>query len=137
MLEATHRGAPRRIFSPAGLLITGFIFLSGVGGLLLALPIANNQGEVTPLDLAYFTAISAVTVTGHTVVNTSTYWSPFGQVIIFLLMLVGGLGFMVLATFLLILLGGRSTLQERLLVWVHSSRWWIGQIGSFSGSRCW
>ena len=103
MLEATHRGAPRRIFSPAGLLITGFIFLSGVGGLLLALPIANNQGG-TPLDLAYFTAISAVTVTGHTVVNTSTYWSPFGQVIIFLLMLVGGLGFMVLATFLLILL---------------------------------
>ena len=107
------------MFSPAGLLIIGFIFLSGVGGLLLALPIANNQGEVTPLDLAYFTAISAVTVTGHTVVNTSTYWSAFGQVIIFLLMLVGGLGFMVLATFLLILLGGRSTLQERLLVWVH------------------
>ena len=92
------------MFSPAGLLITGFIFLSGVGGLLLALPIANNPGGVTPLDLAYITAISAVTVTGHTVVNTSTYWSHFGQVIIFLLMLVGGLGFMVLATFLLILL---------------------------------
>ena len=36
------------MFSPAGLLITGFIFLSGVGGLLLALPIANNQGG-TPL----------------------------------------------------------------------------------------
>ena len=100
VLEVSHRGAPRRIFSPAGLLITGFILLSGVGGLLLALPFANNQEGFTSLDLAYFTAISAVTVTGHTVVNTSTYWSPFGQVVIFLLMLVGGLGFMVLATFL-------------------------------------
>ena len=116
VLEATHRGAPRRIFSPAGLLITGFIFLSGIGGLVLALPIANNEGVYTSLDLAYFTAISAVTVTGHTVLSTSTYWSNFGQVVIFLLMLVGGLGFMVLATFLLLLLGGRSTLQERLLM---------------------
>ena len=116
MLEVSHRGAPRRIFSPAGLLIIGFIFLSGVGGLLLALPIANNQGVYTSLDLAYFTAISAVTVTGHTVLSTSTYWSTFGQVVIFLLMLIGGLGFMVLATFLLLLLGGRSTLQERLLM---------------------
>ena len=116
MLEVSIRGAPRRFFSPAGLLITGFIFLSGVGGLLLALPVASNQGVFTSLDLAYFNAISAVTVTGHTVLSTSTYWSTFGQVVIFLLMLIGGLGFMVLATFLLLLLGGRSTLQERLLM---------------------
>ena len=116
VVEVSLRGAPRRIFSPAGLLLLGFIFLSGVGGLLLALPVANNEGVFTSLDLSYFTAISAVTVTGHTVVNTSTYWSPFGQVVIFLLMLIGGLGFMVLATILLLLLGGRSTLQERLLM---------------------
>ena len=116
VLEVSHRGAPRRIFSPAGLLITGFICLSGIGGLVLALPVANNQGVFTSLDLSYFTAISAVTVTGHTVLGTSTYWSTFGQVVIFLLMLIGGLGFMVLATFLLLLLGGRSTLQERLLM---------------------
>ena len=62
-----------------------------------------------------FTSVSAVTVTGHTVVDSSTYWSTFGQVIIFLLMLVGGLGFMVISTFILLLIGQRSTLQERIL----------------------
>ena len=90
--------------------------LSILGGILLSLPFSSNTGTFSSLDTSFFTAISAVTVTGHTVVSTSTYWSPFGQVIIFLLMLVGGLGFMVLATFLLMLMGGRSTLEERLLM---------------------
>ena len=56
-----------------------------------------------------------MTVTGHTVVDTSTYWSTFGQAVIFMLMMVGGLGFMVISTFILLLIGQRSTLQERLL----------------------
>ncbi|MFQ6030586.1 MAG: potassium transporter TrkG, partial [Dehalococcoidia bacterium] len=86
-----------------------------IGALLLALPIASTRGEFTSLDLTFFTATSAATVTGHTVVPTDTYWSPFGQVVIFFLMLVGGLGFMVVSTFLLLVIGHRSTLQERLL----------------------
>ena len=81
----------------------------------MALPVANHQDAFTSLDISFFTAISAVTVTGHTVVPTSTYWSGFGQGVIFLLMLVGGLGFMVVSTFLLLVIGQRSTLQERLL----------------------
>ena len=97
------------------ILLLGFVLLIVVGGLLLALPIANHQNEFTSLDISFFTAISAVTVTGHTVVPTSTYWSGFGQGVIFLLMLVGGLGFMVVSTFLLLVIGQRSTLQERLM----------------------
>ena len=79
------------------------------------LPFAANSGESTPLEVAYFTAISAVTVTGHTVVSTPDYWAPFGHVVIFLLMLVGGLGFMVISTFLLLILGDRTTIQQRAL----------------------
>jgi trk system potassium uptake protein TrkH len=93
----------------------GFILLIVIGGILLALPIANHQNIFTSLDISFFTAISAVTVTGHTVVPTSTYWSGFGQSVIFVLMLVGGLGFMVVSTFLLLVIGQRSTLQERML----------------------
>ena len=85
------------------------------GAGLLTLPFASISGESTPLQVAYFTAISAVTVTGHTVVSTPDYWSAFGQVVIFLLMLVGGLGFMVISTFLLLILGNRTTIQQRVL----------------------
>ena len=67
------------------------------------------------LEQAYFTAISAVTVTGHTVVSTPEYWSAFGHVVIFLLMMVGGLGFMVISTFLLVIMGDRTTIQQRAL----------------------
>ncbi|MFQ6028848.1 MAG: TrkH family potassium uptake protein [Dehalococcoidia bacterium] len=86
-----------------------------IGGLLLTLPTASAQGQFTSLDTTFFTATSAVTVTGHTVVSTATYWSAFGQAVIFLLMLVGGLGFMVVSTFLLLVIGQRATLPERLL----------------------
>ena len=86
-----------------------------IGAALLALPVSSVSGESAPLEHAYFTAISAVTVTGHTVVSTPDYWSPFGHVVIFLLMLVGGLGFMVISTFLLLILGDRTTIQQRAL----------------------
>ena len=82
----------------------------------MTLPVASTGDDFTSLEVSFFTAVSAATVTGHTVVNSSTYWSGFGQAIIFFLMLVGGLGFMTLATFLLILIGQRSTLPERLVM---------------------
>ena len=106
---------PARALSTPYILLLGFILLIVVGGILLALPFANHQSVFTSLDISFFTAISAVTVTGHTVVPTSTYWSSFGQGIIFVLMLVGGLGFMVVSTFFLLVIGQRSTLQERMM----------------------
>ena len=99
-----------------------FIF---IGIVLLSLPIANNchldqtqctNNNYTPLRISILTATSAATVTGHIVVDTSTYWSTFGQVIIFTMMLIGGLGFMTAATFILVLIGQRSTLPQRILM---------------------
>jgi len=69
-----------------------------VGTGLLSLPWATVAGEVAPLHDALFTATSAVCVTGLTTVDTATYWSTFGQVVIMLLIQVGGLGIMTLAT---------------------------------------
>jgi trk system potassium uptake protein TrkH len=61
-------------------------------------------------------ATSAVCVTGLTPVDTGTYWSSFGQAVIFLLVQLGGLGFMTSATLLFILLGWRVGVRERLLL---------------------
>lgn len=103
------------LFGTTTILLLGFALLIAAGGGLLTLPIAQNGTGFTAFETAFFTSVSAVTVTGHTVVDTSIYWSTFGQVVIFMLMMVGGLGFMVISTFILLLIGQRSTLQERLL----------------------
>lgn len=107
---------PHRVFSSPYILLSGFVVLIIAGGVLLSLPIASNEGVFTSPEQSFFTATSAVTVTGHTVLNTSTYWSPFGQGVIFSLMLVGGLSFMTVATFILGFLRQRSSLSERLVL---------------------
>jgi trk system potassium uptake protein len=105
----------RRVREPI-LLAGGFALTIFVGSLLLTLPVANRAGEVTPYLFALFTATSAVCVTGLVVVDTATYWSPYGQAVILGLIQVGGLGFMTASTFLLLLFGRRVSLAERLLL---------------------
>ena len=107
---------PARHLTPPFILFYSFAILIVVGGSLLMLPVANNGGGFTPAEVAFFTSTSAVTVTGLTVEPTASYWSTFGHGVIFILMLVGGLGFTTLATFFLILLGQRITLSERMLM---------------------
>ena len=115
-LTVTTRGVPSRAF--ASPLIIAYIFagLITVGTCLLILPFTQHDDGFTPFMTAFFTATSAITVTGLVIEDTATYWSRTGQVVILALMFVGGLGFMTLATFLLILLGQRVTLTQRLLV---------------------
>ncbi len=112
---------PSRRFTPPFILFYSFTGLILLGGLLLFLPVSQSpmseeQAGRTTLHEAFFTATSAVTVTGHTVVDTPTHWSSFGHGVIFTLMLVGGLGFTSLATFFLIIIGQRITLPERMLM---------------------
>jgi trk system potassium uptake protein TrkH len=107
----------RRPPPPAALvLVTGFALMILAGTLLLMLPISSATGDWTrPLD-ALFTATSAVCVTGLVVVDTATYWSPFGQVVLLVLIQAGGFGFMTGSTLLLFVLVGRRTgLRDRIL----------------------
>ena len=90
-----------------------FILLSLLGGILLSLPIASNLGTFTNFDIALFTSTSAITITGLSIVNTSTYWSPIGQAIIFALMLVGGVSLVSVTAFLLISIGHNYLLVQR------------------------
>ncbi|MEK7681299.1 MAG: potassium transporter TrkG, partial [Chloroflexota bacterium] len=106
----------QRVAKPHGpiLLMYGFAALIIVGTLLLMLPFSTATGRPAPFLDAFFIATSAVTVTGLTVVNMGTYWSPFGQVVVLLLVQAGGLGFMSMSTIMLLLVGRRITLGERL-----------------------
>lgn len=116
VFKVPSRRKPTAFFSSHLILLYGFISLILLGGILLSLPIASIQDGGTPFINAFFTSTSAVTVTGLTVVSTSEHWSIFGQVIIFILMLVGGLGFMSFATFILLLIGQRISFQENMLI---------------------
>lgn len=102
--------------SPAQVLVLGFAAVILVGSLLLTLPVASLSGQATPFIDALFTATSAVCVTGLVVVDTGTHWSIFGQIVILLLIQVGGLGFMTMATLFALMLGKRINLRERLLI---------------------
>lgn len=94
----------------------GFLIVIAVGTLLLSMPFSSSAGTFTnPLD-ALFTAVSATCVTGLSVEVTATYWSTFGQVLILLLIQVGGLGFMTLAVLLSLVLRRAVTPRERMLV---------------------
>ena len=87
-----------------------------LGTILLVLPISSSTGESTSFVDALFTATSAVCVTGLVVVDTSGHWSAFGQVIILILIQVGGFGFMASATLFLLAFRRRIGLRERLII---------------------
>jgi trk system potassium uptake protein TrkH len=90
-----------------------------IGTALLMLPVSTASGHAAPFLTAFFTATSGLTTTGLTVETTATYWSFFGQMVILVLMFVGGLGFMAAVTFLLILVRNQFRLPEQ--VAVHDS----------------
>ena len=112
--------APRRRRPPPPaplVLIYGFLAMIVVGTIILVLPVSSAGGQWTPVLDALFTATSAVCVTGLVVVDTGTYWSGFGQVVIMLLIQAGGFGFMTSSTLLLLLVVRRRTrLRDRVLV---------------------
>ncbi|GAB6157294.1 TrkH family potassium uptake protein [Desulfotomaculum varum] len=101
---------------PPRVLVGGFLVVILIGTGLLTLPVSSAAGHATDFLTALFTATSAVCVTGLVVVDTGTYWSTFGQLVIISLIQVGGLGFMTMAVMFWLLLGHRVTFQERMLI---------------------
>jgi potassium uptake TrkH family protein len=84
---------------PASLFIGSFILLIAVGTCMLMLPALNVSGEQMPIIDALFTAVSAACVTGLTVVDTYSYFTLKGQIMLLLLFQLGGLGIVSFATF--------------------------------------
>lgn len=98
------------------ILTLGFAAIIVAGALLLMTPYASVNGSTLSFVDALFTATSAVCVTGLVVVDTGTYFSNFGQIVIIFLIQIGGLGLMTVATVGAVLSGKRINLRERLLI---------------------
>jgi trk system potassium uptake protein len=105
-----------KFMSPPRILVVGFALIILLGACLLSLPIAAAGGERLRFLDALFTATSATCVTGLVVVDTGTFFTTFGQIVIISLIQVGGLGFMTMATLIALALRRKITIKERLIL---------------------
>jgi len=124
--------AKNKSLSPPQVVVLGFLSVIFVGTILLSLPQATANGERQRLVDALFTATSAVCVTGLVVHDTGDYFSLFGQIVILLLIQIGGLGYMTMATFMLLLVGKTITLRERLIMQESMPQFSLGGVVQFT-----
>lgn len=116
VIRSQQRTAERAKVQTPQVLILGFALMILIGTVLLRLPAASATGESIGWVEALFTATSAITVTGLVVLNTATDFTFFGQVIILILIQIGGVGFIAFSVLLFRLIGRRVTLNERFIV---------------------
>ena len=102
--------------SSAQVVLIGFLAIILAGSVLLCLPISSADGKVVSYVDALFTATTATCVTGLVTVPTVSTWSIFGQVIILLLIQIGGLGVITIAASIMMMLGKRIGIGNRILI---------------------
>lgn len=118
---------------PARLVPLAFLAVILLGTALLALPVSTETGEAAPPLTALFTSVSAVCVTGLVVVDTAGYWSGFGEVVITVLIQVGGFGIIMAGTLMALLVIGRIRLRGRLLAQTENSSVHLGDVRTLAG----
>ncbi len=112
-MQPTPSRSSRRVSeNPARVVALLFVVAIAVGAFLLWLPFAADGPRTTPMQ-ALFTAVSAVCVTGLTVVDTGTHWSAAGEVVVLGLIQIGGLGIMTLASIVVLALNRRLGVQAK------------------------
>jgi potassium uptake TrkH family protein len=86
---------------PARIIPVAFLCLIAFGTVMLMLPISRKgEGQIAPFFTAFFTSVSTSCITGLSVVDPATYWSPFGHIVLLVLIQIGGFGIMALASLL-------------------------------------
>lgn len=102
--------------SPPQILVLGFASIILIGALLLMLPISSTSGNSVKFIDALFTSTSATCVTGLVVLDTGTSFTIFGKTVIMILIQIGGLGFMTMATLFSLVLKRKISLRDRLIL---------------------
>ncbi|MBQ9131681.1 MAG: potassium transporter KtrB, partial [Clostridia bacterium] len=102
--------------STTHIILLSFLAAILVGAVLLSLPISSADGKAKPFLDALFTATTSTCVTGLVVTPTVTAWSIFGQVVILILIQIGGLGVITIMSGLMILLHKKIGIGDRLLL---------------------
>ena len=123
----------KKSLSSFQIIIFGFLAVILVGTLLLMLPFASREPGSAPFLDALFTATSATCVTGLIVHDTATYWSCFGQVVILLLIQIGGMGVVTITIAVAMVSGKKIGLMQRSLMQESISAPQVGGIVRFTG----
>ena len=110
----------------------GYLFVILIGAFLLSLPISSTSKTWTSFIDSIFTSTSAVCVTGLVVFDTATYWSTFGQIIILLLIQIGGMGVITVAISFIMLSGKKLGLFSRDALKESISAYNVGGIASLT-----
>lgn len=97
---------------PARSIVLSFLLVIALGTFLLTLPISSKSGNFTPVQHALFTATSATCVTGLVIFDTFQHWTYFGQVVILLMIQIGGLGLVTFVTFFNFAIGKKLGLRR-------------------------
>ncbi|MEK9803802.1 MAG: potassium transporter TrkG [Curvibacter sp.] len=118
----------RSLTHPSRTVALLFLALIGTGTFLLMLPVSHAGAESAPWLTALFTAVSAVCVTGLVVVDTGSYWSPFGQVVVMGLFQLGGFGLMTAAALLGLMVNRSLRLRTRMLTQAETHSIGLGDV---------
>lgn len=114
--------------SPTRIIALSFILVILIGTALLCLPVSSRAGEWTmPLD-ALFTSTSATCVTGLVVADTYTNWSLFGQIIILIMIQIGGIGLMTVISMIFLFMKKKLSMQERMILMQSAGNVQVGGI---------
>ncbi len=97
-------------------ILFSFLIVILVGSVLLTLPISSASGQAIPFVDALFTATTATCVTGLVVVPTISTWSLFGQIVILILIQIGGLGIITIMASITVFLNKKMGLGDRVLL---------------------
>ena len=102
--------------STTQIILLSFIIAIMLGSILLALPISSSSGEALPYLDALFTATTATCVTGLVTLPVASTWSIFGQIVILLLIQIGGLGIITIMSGIMLLINKKMGIGDRLLI---------------------
>lgn len=100
---------------PGRLTIIYFVVLVSLSTSLLILPISTQEGQSTSFSTAFFTAVSALSTCGISIVNTTSHWSMFGQAVLIIAVQMGGLGVMTFASLIALAVNHHLKAMQRLL----------------------
>ncbi|MEF3302425.1 TrkH family potassium uptake protein [Paenibacillus sp. GYB003] len=116
MFGQFHKKLKRFRPNPPQVLAFGFIVMIAAGSVLLSLPVSSSSRTAMPFLDALFMATSATCVTGLSFYNIGEHFSLFGQLVLLLLVQIGGLGFMTVATLAALVFRRRISFRERLIL---------------------
>ena len=114
-MSSSARSRKRHVLRATQIVTISFAAVILTGTLLLMLPISTVSGEGTDFITALFTSTSATCVTGLILVDTLSYWTLFGQIVIICMIQLGGLGFMSIIFLMALMVKRKLSLSQRLM----------------------